>query len=144
MQLARPVPVFEPEAHGRATRPEIGHPVTKAATKLENPAFSPDRTSRIARTVRALFTLQIDMNRRYAYRDYEILVSALPTAGQTGWRPEICIIAPDERWAFVPTHKSMVSADAGHCLEIGRRCAENAIHDLQIDQEVAGYEGYWH
>ena len=51
------------------------------------------------------------MNRRYAYRDYEILVSARPAGGQPGWRPEICVIAPDDRWAFVPTHHSLVDKD---------------------------------
>jgi hypothetical protein len=88
--------------------------------------------------------MQMDMNRRYAYRDYEILVSAHPTSCRSGWRPEICIIAPDDHWHFVPTHQSLVSGDAGHCLEIGRRCAENAIQDLHVDATVAAYDGLWH
>ena len=85
-----------------------------------------------------------DMNRRYAYRDYEILVSAQPVGERPGFRPEICVIAPDDHWHFVPTHQSLVAADLAHCLEIGRRCAENAIQDLDIAGQVARYEGLWH
>jgi hypothetical protein len=84
------------------------------------------------------------MNRRYAYRDYEILVSARQAGDQPGWRPEICVIAPDDRWQFVPTHRSLVANDAAWCFEIGRLCAENAIQDLHIEQVVASYEGHWH
>ena len=85
------------------------------------------------------------MNRRYAYRDYEILVSAHPAGDdRPGWRPEICLIAPDAAWQFVPTHESLVAHDAGHCLEIGRRCAENAIQVLHVDETLAAYEGPWH
>lgn len=84
------------------------------------------------------------MNRRYAYRDYEILVSAHPAGDQPGWRPEICLIAPDDRWQFVPIPESLVANDPGHCVEIGRQCAENAIHDLQVEDEAAAYDGYWH
>lgn len=85
------------------------------------------------------------MNRRYAYRDYEILVSAQPAAGsQPGWRPEICVIAPDDHWQFVPTHHSLVANDPGYCLEIGRRCAESAIQSMDPAREAAAYDGHWH
>ncbi len=84
------------------------------------------------------------MNRRYAYRDYEILVSALPAGGQPGWRPEICVIAPDDHWQFVPTHHSLVANDLHYCLEIGRRCAESAIQSMDVARAMAGYGGHWH
>ena len=84
------------------------------------------------------------MNRRYAYRDYEILVSARPMAGQPGWRPEICVISPDDEWQFVPTPHSFVANDPSYCLEIGRKVAENAIQDLHIADELAAYDGAWH
>ncbi len=84
------------------------------------------------------------MNRRYAYRDYEILVSAQPVREQAGWRPEICVIAPDDHWHFVPTHHTLVANDPGYCLEIGRRCAEEAIRDLHIAEVLANYAGPWH
>ena len=86
----------------------------------------------------------MDMNRRYAYRDYEILVSAQPAGGQPGWRPEICVIAPDDRWQFVPTHASLVANDLHYCLEIGRRCAESAIQSMDPQREMAGYDGLLH
>ena len=85
-----------------------------------------------------------DMNRRYAYRDYEILVSAQPAGSQPGWRPEICVIAPDDHWQFVPTHHSLVANDAGHCLEIGRRCAESAIQSMDPRREMAARVAPWH
>ena len=86
----------------------------------------------------------MDMNRRYAYRDYEILVSARPAGSQPGWRPEICVIAPDDHWQFVPTHASLVAKDLHYCLEIGRRCAESAIQSMDVERERASYEGLWH
>ena len=86
----------------------------------------------------------LNMNRRYAYRDYEILVSAQPAGGQPGWRPEICVIAPDDHWQFVPTHHSLVANDPSYCLEIGRRCAESAIQSMDAAREMAGYSGLWH
>ena len=82
------------------------------------------------------------MNRRYAYRAYEILVSARPATA--GWRPEICVIAPDDRWEFVPTHHSLVADDLHRCLEIGRRCAESAIQSMDPAREKASYQGFWH
>ncbi|MET0383579.1 MAG: hypothetical protein ABW032_09180 [Burkholderiaceae bacterium] len=84
------------------------------------------------------------MNRRYAYRDYEILVSAQPAGDRPGWRPEICVIAPDDRWQFVPTLRSVVANDPGYCLEIGRLCGESAIQDLHMAQAGAGYTGLRH
>ena len=84
------------------------------------------------------------MNRRYAYRDYAILVSARPAGGQPGWRPEICVIAPDDRWEFVPTHQSLVAHDLGRCLEIGRLCAESAIQSMDPARERAAHAGPWH
>ena len=84
------------------------------------------------------------MNRRYAYRDYEILVSAQPAGSASGWRPEICVIAPDDHWQFVPTHDTLVADDSGHCLEIGRRCAESAIQSMDVRREMASYAGHWH
>ena len=86
----------------------------------------------------------MDMNRRYAYRDYEILVSAQPAGSLPGWRPEICVIAPDDHWQFVPTHHSLVANDPQYCLEIGRRCAESAIQSMDPAREIAAYEGLWH
>ena len=84
------------------------------------------------------------MNRRYAYRDYEILVSAHPAASQPGWRPEICVIAPDDRWEFLPTHHSLVANDPAWCLEIGRRCAESAIQSMDPARELAANPGLRH
>ena len=84
------------------------------------------------------------MNRRYAYRDYEILVSAQPAGAQPGWRPEICVIAPDDRWEFVPTHHSLVANDPGWCLEIGRLCAESAIQSMDPARERASRAGLLH
>jgi hypothetical protein len=84
------------------------------------------------------------MNRRYAYRDYEILVSARPAGDQPGWRPEICVIAADDHWQFVPTHRGLVANDPGNCFEIGRLFAVNAIQDLHIEEQVANYGGLWH
>jgi hypothetical protein len=84
------------------------------------------------------------MNRRYAYRDYAILVSAQPARGQPGWHPEICVIAPDDRWEFVPTHHSLVVNDARGCLEIGRRCAESAIQSMDPAREQAARGGLLH
>lgn len=84
------------------------------------------------------------MNRRYAYRDYAILVSARPAAGAAGWRPEICVIAPDDRWEFVPTHHSLVAGDQQYCLEIGRRCAESAIQSMDPAREMAACGGLRH
>ncbi|MFL6681726.1 MAG: hypothetical protein ACJ8IK_25535 [Burkholderiaceae bacterium] len=82
------------------------------------------------------------MNRRYAYRDYAILVSARPAAA--GWRPEICVIAPDDRWEFVPTHAALVAKDPQYCLEIGRLCAESAIQSMDPAREKATYKGLLH
>lgn len=79
------------------------------------------------------------MNRRYAYRDYAILVTAQPTADAGGWRPEICVIAPDDHWEFVPTHQSLVANDPRYCLEIGRLCAESAIQSRDPAREKAVY-----
>jgi hypothetical protein len=84
------------------------------------------------------------MNLRYAYRDYEILVSAQPAGSRAGWRPEICVIAPDDRWQFVPTHHSLLADDPKDCLEIGRHCAESAIQSMDVAREMAGYQGLWH
>ena len=84
------------------------------------------------------------MNRRYAYRDYEILVTAQPVGDRSGWRPEICLIAPDDHWQFIPTPESLVMSDLRHCIEIGRRCAESAIQDLHLEDELANYPGPWH
>jgi hypothetical protein len=103
------------------------------------------RTSHIARTSSdARSAPRVATSSRYAYRDYAILVSARPAGNRPGWRPEICVIAPDDRWQFVPTHESVVAHDPGYCLEIGRRCAENAIQDLHIEKSVAAYQGFWH
>lgn len=82
------------------------------------------------------------MNRRYAYRDYQILVSA--QVEPNGWRPEICLIAPDDAWQFVPTHPTLVANDPVYCLELGRACGENAVQDLRIEDLVASYDGLWH
>ncbi len=84
------------------------------------------------------------MNRRYVYRDHEILVSAHPAGSRPGWRPEICVIAPDDHWQFVPTLDSLVIGDPQACLEIGRRCAESAIQSMDVEREMAGYAGPWH
>ena len=84
------------------------------------------------------------MNRRYAYRDYAILVSARPAADAAGWRPEICVIAPDDRWEFVPTHAALVANDPKDCLEIGRLCAESAIQSMDPAREKAAYKGLLH
>jgi len=89
-------------------------------------------------------SITLNMNRRYAYRDYEILVSAQPAGSQPGWRPEICVIAPDDHWQFVPTHHSLVANDRTYCLEIGRRCAESAIQSMDARREMASYAGHWH
>jgi len=86
----------------------------------------------------------IAMNRRYAYRDYAILVTAQPAGDRPGWRPEVCVIAPDDHWEFVPMPQAVVANDAQYCLELGRRCGENAIQDLRIDDLVASYGGFWH
>jgi hypothetical protein len=73
------------------------------------------------------------MNRRYAYRDYQILVTALPAGGErTGWRPEICVISPDDEWQLVPTHDALVESDARRCIEIGRLCGEGVVESLHI------------
>ena len=95
-------------------------------------------------TGRLLPPTALDMNRRYAYRDYEILVSAQPAGSAPGWRPEICVIAPDDHWQFVPTHHSLVANDPQYCLEIGRRCAESAIQSMDVEREMAAYDGLWH
>jgi len=84
------------------------------------------------------------MNRRYAYRDYAILVSALPSGDAAGWRPEICVIAPDDRWEFVPTHQSLRAHDPRHCLEIGRRCAESVIQSRDPASHAAACAGLLH
>ena len=84
------------------------------------------------------------MNRRYAFRDYEILVTAQPAGEQPGWRPEICVVAPDDRWEFVPTHHSLVAADPQRCLEIGRHCAESAIQSMDPAREKAARRGLLH
>jgi hypothetical protein len=89
-------------------------------------------------------SITLNMNRRYAYRDYEILVSAQPSGSQAGWRPEICVIAPDDHWQFVPTHHGLLANDPGYCLEIGRRCAESAIQSMDARREMASYAGHWH
>jgi hypothetical protein len=80
-----------------------------------------------------------DMNRRYAYRDYAILVTAERAADAGTWRPEICVIAPDDRWQFVPTHHTLVTDDPQRCLEIGRLCAESAIQSKDPAREKAVY-----
>jgi len=82
------------------------------------------------------------MNRRYAYRDYAILVSA--RAAAAGWRPEICVIAPDDRWEFVSTHDALLASDPKDCLEIGRLCAESAIQSMDPAREKAAYKGLLH
>ena len=84
------------------------------------------------------------VNRRYAYRDHEILVSALPLAGCDGWRPEICVITPDAEWHLVPTHDSVVLADPAYCIEIGRRRAERVVEGLCIDASHAGAAAVLH
>jgi hypothetical protein len=106
--------------------------------------FSTDRKSRSRRDWTLHPPTALDMNRRYAYRDYEILVSAQPAGSLPGWRPEICVIAPDDHWQFVPTHHSLVANDPQYCLEIGRRCAESAIQSMDPAREIAAYEGHWH
>jgi hypothetical protein len=70
------------------------------------------------------------MNRRYAYLDHAILVTALPAGDRPGWRPEICVISPDEEWQLVPTPASLVAGDVAKCIEIGRRCGETVIEAL--------------
>jgi hypothetical protein len=84
------------------------------------------------------------MNRRYAFRDYAILVTAQPADDAGGWRPEICVIAPDDRWEFVPTHRSLVANDPQYCLEIGRRCAESAIQSMDPAHEKAARPALLH
>ena len=99
---------------------------------------------RSTRLVDSAALLALDMNRRYAYRDYEILVSAQPACSQPGWRPEICVIAPDDHWQFVPTHPSLVANDPSWCLEMGLQCAESAIQSMDPAREIAAYRGLWH
>lgn len=82
------------------------------------------------------------MNRRYAYQDHEILVAAQPA--QAGWRPEVCVIAPDRQWQFVPIADSFVANDPVYAVEVGRRFGETAIEELRIDDLVASYDGLWH
>jgi hypothetical protein len=77
------------------------------------------------------------MNRRYAYRDYQILVTALPAGDRSGWRPEICVISPDDEWQLVPTHDTLVASDASRCIEIGRLCGESIVEGLQLSAGVA-------
>jgi hypothetical protein len=72
------------------------------------------------------------MNRRYAYHDYQILVTALPAGDRPGWRPEICVISPDDEWQFVPTLDTWVATDAHRCIEIGRLCAESVVEDMRL------------
>ena len=116
----------------------------KAWNGREIDPFSPDRLDGPRATLRGHHAKAPPMNRRYAFRDYEILVTAQPAAGQAGWRPEICVIAPDDRWEFVPTHHTLVANDAQYCLEIGRRCAESAIQSMDPAREIAAYQGLWH
>jgi hypothetical protein len=80
----------------------------------------------------------MSVNRRYAYREHEILVSALPIAGNEGWRPEICVITPDAQWHLVPSHEAVVMVDAAGCIEIGRRRAERVIEGLCLDAGRTG------
>jgi hypothetical protein len=75
----------------------------------------------------------MSINRRYAYRDHEILVSAMPIADRSGWRPEICVITPDSEWHLVPTHDAVVLVDPARCIELGRLRAERVIEGLCID-----------
>lgn len=89
-------------------------------------------------------SIALNMNRRDAYRDHEILVSAHPAASQPGWRPQICVIAPDDHWQFVPVHHGLVAKEPGHCLEIGRRCAKSVIQSMDVEREAASYGGPWH
>jgi len=84
------------------------------------------------------------MNRRYAYRDYAILVSAQPADDAAGWRPEICVIAPDDHWEFLPTDRTLVANDPQYCLEIGRLCAESVIQSMDPARERAAYQGLLH
>jgi hypothetical protein len=105
-----------------------------------DPAVHPAIGNHAARqTARFAADRPPDMNRRYAYRDYAILVTALPAGDAGGWRPEICVIAPDDRWQFVPTHHSLVANDPQYCLEIGRLCAERAIQSKDATREKALY-----
>jgi hypothetical protein len=72
------------------------------------------------------------MNRRYAYRDHEILVCATPSRDDAGWRPEVCVISPRDEWQFVPTHPSVIASDVLKCIEIGRRCGESVIENIAL------------
>jgi hypothetical protein len=71
-------------------------------------------------------------------------VTARPAGGRPGWRPEICVIAPDDRWEFVATHDGVVAGDPGRCLEIGRLCAESAIQSRDPAREMAACAGLRH
>ena len=82
------------------------------------------------------------MNRRYAFRDHEILVAAQPA--QAGWRPEVCVIAPDRQWQFVPVANEVVANDPVYALELGRRFGETAVEELRIEDLVASFDVVWH
>jgi hypothetical protein len=84
------------------------------------------------------------MNRRYAYRDYQILVTALPAGDRSGWRPEICVISPDDEWQLVPTHDTLVASDASRCIEIGRLCAESVVEGLRLSDGAPRAAGTVH
>jgi hypothetical protein len=72
------------------------------------------------------------MNRRFDYLDYQILVTALPVEDRSGWRPEICVISPDDEWQFVPAHDALTASDAGRCIEIGRLWAESVVEGMRL------------
>src|SRR3954466_4617075 len=115
---ARPMPAPASPRLAPRCRPSRPGTVTNAGSGPEPCRFSALRIPRTRRDWATPPPLHaLDMNRRYAYRDYEILVSAQPAGGQPGWRPEICVIAPDDHWQFVPTHHSLVANDPGYCLE---------------------------
>src|ERR1700757_3738175 len=54
----------------------------------ESTAFRGSGSPAFRETGRLFPSTVLDMNRRYAYRDYEILVSAQPAGSAQGWRPE--------------------------------------------------------
>jgi hypothetical protein len=144
--IASPVPASGGRAadQGRARRPSCHRLREERPDKARNLPLIDGSESRDSPTLGEPSPIATDMNRRYAYRDYEILVSAQPVDDRSGWRPEICVIAPDDHWQFIPTHHSLVANDAAYCLEIGRRCAESAIQSMDVDRELADYEGPWH
>lgn len=86
----------------------------------------------------------MSVNRRYAYRDHQILVSALPVGERGGWRPEICVITPDAQWHLVASHDEVVLVDAARCIETGRQRAERVIEGLCLETGETGRARFLH